>query len=260
MIVEVTKLKTAEVSSFLDTSRYPLSTVYRSLSTVYGSLSTVYESHQALKCLQACTKRAGSDPEVIKSFSCSTQVSMKFSLLMNMKMPTIFGIFIFISREIFMLSSAILSKKECAIVGNLRFISGTSFMLCWVKHEKSFITSGSDHPAHVLSKPLLSIHTFCGIEWFCLLADTEGPDQPAQMRRLIWAFAVRICPKTCSRMAGSILWVNMGVHITQTSYSYGFNVVFLLDCRFFTQIIFQLCHHAFFLNFEYIYLYLICYQ
>ena len=42
--------------------------------------------------------------EVIKLFSCSTQLSMKFSLLINMKMPTIVGIFIFISREIFMLS------------------------------------------------------------------------------------------------------------------------------------------------------------
>ena len=38
-------------------------------------------------------------PKVIKVFSCSTQLSMKFSLLINMKMPTIVGIFIFISRE-----------------------------------------------------------------------------------------------------------------------------------------------------------------
>ena len=43
-------------------------------------------------------------PEVIKLFSCSAQVSMKFSLLINMKMPTIVGIFIFISWEIFLLS------------------------------------------------------------------------------------------------------------------------------------------------------------
>ena len=42
-------------------------------------------------------------PEVIRFFSCSTQMSMKFSLLINMKMPTIVGIFIFISRAIFML-------------------------------------------------------------------------------------------------------------------------------------------------------------
>ena len=43
-------------------------------------------------------------PKVIKLFSCSTQLSMKFSLLINMKMPTIVGIFIFVSRENLMLS------------------------------------------------------------------------------------------------------------------------------------------------------------
>ena len=47
---------------------------------------------------------AEAGPEVIKLFSCSTKLSTKFSLLINMKMPTIVGIFIFISREIFMLS------------------------------------------------------------------------------------------------------------------------------------------------------------
>ena len=29
-----------------------------------------------------------------------------------------------------------------------------------------------------------------------LVADSKGPDQTVRMRRLIWAFAVRICPKT----------------------------------------------------------------
>ena len=33
-----------------------------------------------------------------------------------------------------------------------------------------------------------------------LLADSEGPDQTARMRSLIWAFAVRISPKTRFRM------------------------------------------------------------
>ena len=33
-----------------------------------------------------------------------------------------------------------------------------------------------------------------------LKADDEGPDQTAQIRRLIWAFAVRIFPKTRFRM------------------------------------------------------------
>ena len=34
-----------------------------------------------------------------------------------------------------------------------------------------------------------------------LFADREGPDQTARMRRLIWAFVVRVCPKTCFHMA-----------------------------------------------------------
>ena len=37
-----------------------------------------------------------------------------------------------------------------------------------------------------------------------LLADSEGPDQTAQMRSLIWAFAVRICPKDTFSQAQSI--------------------------------------------------------
>ena len=56
-------------------------------------------------CLLSCTPLLfWSGPEVIKHFSCSTQLSMKFSLIINMKMPIIVGIFIFISRENFMLS------------------------------------------------------------------------------------------------------------------------------------------------------------
>ena len=37
-----------------------------------------------------------------------------------------------------------------------------------------------------------------------LLADSEGPDQTAHPRSLIWAFTVRICPKTCFRIARRI--------------------------------------------------------
>ena len=67
-------------------------------------------------------------PRGYKIVSCSTQLSVKFSLLINMKMPTtIVGIFTFISRENVMLSY--FSKKESAIVNDLRFISRTNFML-----------------------------------------------------------------------------------------------------------------------------------
>ena len=40
------------------------------------------------------------DPEVIKNFLCSTQLSMKFFLLINVKMPTIVGILTFMSGKI----------------------------------------------------------------------------------------------------------------------------------------------------------------
>ena len=40
-----------------------------------------------------------SGPEVIKHFSCSTQLSMNFFLLINIKMPTIVGILTFMSRK-----------------------------------------------------------------------------------------------------------------------------------------------------------------
>ena len=36
-------------------------------------------------------------PEIIKLFSCSTQLSVKFFLLINVKMPTIVGILTFMS-------------------------------------------------------------------------------------------------------------------------------------------------------------------
>ena len=39
----------------------------------------------------------GSGPKVIKLFSCSTQLSMNFFLLINVKMPTLVGIFTFMS-------------------------------------------------------------------------------------------------------------------------------------------------------------------
>ena len=39
-----------------------------------------------------------SGPEVIKLFSCSAQLRLKFILLINVKMPTIVGILTFMSR------------------------------------------------------------------------------------------------------------------------------------------------------------------
>ena len=47
-------------------------------------------------CLKI-TKNGETWPEVIKLFSCSTKLSMKFIMLINVKMPTIGGILTFIS-------------------------------------------------------------------------------------------------------------------------------------------------------------------
>ena len=62
-----------------------------------------------------------SGPEVIKLFSCSTQLSMKISLLINMKMPTIGFTFTYLLAEKFS-CSARFNKKELAIDSKLRFI------------------------------------------------------------------------------------------------------------------------------------------
>ena len=46
---------------------------------------------------KVCSRRTG--PEVIKLFSYSTQLSMEFFQLINVKMPTIVGILTFMSRK-----------------------------------------------------------------------------------------------------------------------------------------------------------------
>ena len=87
--------------------------------------------------LQLCywhTTKSG--PEVIKLFPCSTQLSMKFIQLINIKMPLIVGILIFISminttserlkaRKVFIFTFSILLAVEIS---------------CSVEYEKSFIT------------------------------------------------------------------------------------------------------------------------
>ena len=65
---------------------------------------TVKQYHPGMVNSTITAERLKPGPEVIKLLSCSTQLSMKISQLINMKMPTIVGIFIFISRENFMLS------------------------------------------------------------------------------------------------------------------------------------------------------------
>ena len=75
-------------------------------------------SHDTIPGTHKCRVIVKTGHEVIKLFSCSTQLSMKFVLLINLKLLTIansfllniaeheniVGIFIFISRENFILS------------------------------------------------------------------------------------------------------------------------------------------------------------
>ena len=52
-----------------------------------------------LKCQYIQGSQSSLVPRLQNFFSCSTQVSMKFFLLTNVKMPTIVGILTFISRK-----------------------------------------------------------------------------------------------------------------------------------------------------------------
>ena len=95
-------------------------------------------------------RRLSFGSEVIKLFSCSTQLNMKFSLLINMKMPTI------VEK---ISCPALFSKKEFAIVSSLRLISRTNFMFNWVKHEKKFYNLGARlRGCSGWSEPLLGAH------------------------------------------------------------------------------------------------------
>ena len=72
-------------------------------------------------------RRNSSGPEVIKLFSCSTQLSMKFVLLINLKLLTIANSFLLNTAEHETFSA---NKYENAtIVGIFIFISGENFML-----------------------------------------------------------------------------------------------------------------------------------
>ena len=78
--------------------------------------------------------------EVIKLFSCSTQLILKFILLINVKMPTIVGVLTFMSRINYQFLS--FEPEFSTILSISAFISSVNFMLSSAELEKSFITSG----------------------------------------------------------------------------------------------------------------------
>ena len=78
-------------------------------------------------------------PEVIKLFSCSTQLSTKFEQLIKTKIPTNKEVTCFKSHNVFIM---LINVKMPTIVGILTFMSRINFVLSRVEHEKSFITLG----------------------------------------------------------------------------------------------------------------------
>ena len=70
------------------------------------------------KLMSACSK-------VIKLFSCSTQMSIKFIMLINVKMPTIVGIFTFISMK--NKTSECLKARKVVIFQQLSFYEQLKF-------------------------------------------------------------------------------------------------------------------------------------
>ena len=74
--------------------------------------------------------------EVIKLFSCSTQLSPKFILLINVKMPTIVGILTFMSR-INTTSESLNARKICVFQHfgfneQLKFYAQKSTQIVWL--------------------------------------------------------------------------------------------------------------------------------
>ena len=112
------------------------------------------------RCFLAFRLTKSSGFEVINIFSCSTQLSTKFILLINVKMPTIVGILTFIS--MINTTSERLKARNFFICRYFRW----NFVLKWVEHERSCITLG---PGCVVSLTNNGGHslerTFC----YCLL-------------------------------------------------------------------------------------------
>ena len=68
--------------------------------TTFDGLNDVTDLHHNTFATSAYSNKTALGPQVIKLFSCSTELSKNFFMLINVKMPTIVGIFTFISGKI----------------------------------------------------------------------------------------------------------------------------------------------------------------
>ena len=85
---------------------------------------------------------------------------------------------------------------------------GLIYMSCDMRKGVFWVNANSkdpDQPAEIFSL-IRNFSTLCYVLLYTmsLLMDSEGPDQTVWMCRLIWAFAVHICPKTHFCMARPI--------------------------------------------------------
>ena len=67
------------------------------LKAIVSTLNIYLFSFHTAGFYQISDNFINQSPKVVKLFSCSTQLSMKFIMLINVKMPTIVGILTFIS-------------------------------------------------------------------------------------------------------------------------------------------------------------------
>ena len=79
-------------------------------------------------------------PKVIKLIPCSTQLSMKFQLLIKSKIQTNKEVTCFKSHRCCIYHA--INVKMPTIVGILTFMRRINFVLSSVEYEKSFLTSG----------------------------------------------------------------------------------------------------------------------
>ena len=108
------------------------------IDTISPSLASIIKETDTLSvevalsfsfCLSS-QRRPG--PVAKKIISCSTQLSMKFFLLINVKMPTIVGILTFMSRKYSILD---LPEPEKISFLIYLYLSIRNFMLSRVQHE-----------------------------------------------------------------------------------------------------------------------------
>ena len=125
-------------------------------------------------------------PEVIKLFSCSTQQSIKFNVLINVKMPTIVGILTFIS--IINTTSERLKARNFIICQHFSFYKQLKFQaqLNWA--WKKFYNLGAQT---YLSLCWVMVH-FVGFVIMCLIKGLFITICQINLRPvLVWGFRER---------------------------------------------------------------------